>query len=293
MEQLHHTLPTVFTTQPYLPFDIYTIHQKEGVGSALRKANKHENNFMVIWITNGAGHYCLAGKTEAIAHNRLLFIKPGECVSFKLTQGLEGYVVSFTPSFLDLVDKDTKFIFNSFFRLFTYTSGVWLTDDTTADLHYIMALMLKEFQRHNLYRSEILRRYFKIFVIYLTRQDKLPAENHKPSRNEELLNSFMTLLENNFRNMKMVADYAGQLSVTPNYLNEVIKKTSGQSAGHLIRQRIVLEAKRQAVYSKGCMKSIAYGLGFFDMAHFSKFFKNATGMNFTDFKKKDHLLTVA
>ena len=58
-----------------------------------------------------------------------------------------------------------------------------------------------------------------------------------------------------------------------NYLNEIIKKTTGYSAGYHIRQRVVLEAKRKAAYSDSCMKEIAYHLGFCDIAHFSKFFK--------------------
>ena len=83
----------------------------------------------------------------------------------------------------------------------------------------------------------------------------------------------------------MVADYASQLLVTPNYLNGIVKKNTGQSAGHLIRKRVVLEAKRMARYSDAGMKEIAYYLGFSDSGHFSKFFKTVSGMNFTDFKK--------
>lgn len=83
----------------------------------------------------------------------------------------------------------------------------------------------------------------------------------------------------------MVTDYADELIVTPNYLNEVIKKITGFPASHHIQQRIVLEAKRQAAYSNLSMKEVAYQLGFDDMAHFSKFFKNASGQSFTDFKK--------
>jgi AraC family transcriptional activator of pobA len=36
----------------------------------------------------------------------------------------------------------------------------------------------------------------------------------------------------------MVSGYAGMLLVTPNYLNEIIKKTTGYSAGYHIRQRV-------------------------------------------------------
>ena len=107
----------------------------------------------------------------------------------------------------------------------------------------------------------------------------------------EIVQQFMSLLEKNYKEQKMVADYASMLSVTPNYLNEIVKKTTGFSAGHHIRQRIVLEAKRQATYSGNCMKEIAYFLGFCDMAHFSKFFKNTTGMNFSDFKKEKYFFS--
>ncbi|MCW3111245.1 MAG: helix-turn-helix protein, partial [Segetibacter sp.] len=66
---------------------------------------------------------------------------------------------------------------------------------------------------------------------------------------------------------------------------EIVKKTSGTPASDHIKHRIVLEAKRHAAYSDVSMKEIAYSLGFDDVAHFSKYFKNATGINFTDFKK--------
>ena len=79
---------------------------------------------------------------------------------------------------------------------------------------------------------------------------------------------------------------SAHLSVTPNYLNEVVKKNTGRTAGHHIRQRVALEAKRMGRYSDIAMKEIAYNLGFSDCGHFSKFFKTATGVNFSDFKKE-------
>src|SRR5450432_815874 len=83
----------------------------------------------------------------------------------------------------------------------------------------------------------------------------------------------------------MVAEYAAQLLVIPNYLNRVVKRITGISAGHHIRQCIVLEAKRMGRYSGAGMKEIAYDLGFLDIAHFSRFFKTFGGANFSDFKK--------
>jgi YesN/AraC family two-component response regulator len=154
----------------------------------------------------------------------------------------------------------------------------------------ITEIMMKEYSRHNLYRAEILKRYFKIFLIYLSRQLESMEQAPKQSRNTSILQNFISLLDKNFREYKMVADYADRLSVTPNYLNEVVKKLTGQSAGHHIRQRVAAEAKKQAIHPDNCMKKIAYDLGFCDMAHFSKFFKNATGISFSDFKKRGTVL---
>ena len=95
----------------------------------------------------------------------------------------------------------------------------------------------------------------------------------------------MKSLDKNFKEKKMVAEYAKQLLVTPNYLNRVVKKITGFSAGHQIRERVVLEAKRMSRYSDAGMKEIAYDLGFLDSAHFSRFFKTFGGTNFSEFKR--------
>ncbi len=62
----------------------------------------------------------------------------------------------------------------------------------------------------------------------------------------------------------MVKEYAEILAVSPNYLNEIVKEFSGFSASHHIQQRLIIEAKRKAVYEGYSMKEISYHLGFWD-----------------------------
>lgn len=145
--------------------------------------------------------------------------------------------------------------------------------------------MVREYDNPFLFKSELLRIYLKVFLIYLTRQSNIVLQTVMQNRNAELVKSFAGLVEKDFRTMKRVGDYAKCLYVSPNYLNEIVKKITGHSAGQHIRQRVVLEAKRQAAYSNTCMKKIARDLGFADMAHFSKLFKSTAGVSFTSFKK--------
>jgi AraC-like DNA-binding protein len=52
-----------------------------------------------------------------------------------------------------------------------------------------------------------------------------------------------------------------------------------------IRSRVIAEAKRRAMRSDQNMKQIAFSLGFVSEAHFSKYFKNYTGVSFSELKR--------
>jgi AraC family transcriptional activator of pobA len=251
---------------------------------------KSDANFKIIWTIKGTGSCYIDLQKSPIEGNCLFFVKPGQVYQVDLVEPFEGYFISFSESFLCIEDQEFNSTYHSsLFKLFASSKGIVIHQDS-GDMKNIAEKMINEFDSDNLFRGEILRRYFKILLIYITRQLEGKFESIQPTRNMEIVQQFMSLLEKNFKEQKMVADYASMLSVTPNYLNEIIKKTTGFSAGHHIRQRVVLEAKRRAIYSDNCMKEIAYFLGFCDMAHFSKFFKNTTGMNFSDFKKERRLL---
>lgn len=249
------------------------------------------SNFEIIWIVKGNGVHRVDMHSSGVEENRIFFIKPGQVHQFHLTDKPEGYILSFSESFLSIENQETNLTYHtSLFNMFASSDAISIDTNALPDMKNIVEKMIIEFNSANLFRTEIIRRYFKILLIYITRQVEENIEFTSPSRNIEIVQQFMGLLEKNYKKHKMVSGYASMLSVTPNYLNEIIKKTTGFSAGHHIRQRIALEAKRQATYSGQCMKEIAYFLGFYDMAHFSKFFKNTTGMNFSDFKKENRLL---
>lgn len=286
MKQVSNVLKLNFETMTdSLPFAIRTIQWMKERKENENSINNCNNHYVMIWVTKGSSTCRIDLEQYVVKSNHLLFIKPGQFHGLKLTDDLQGYVLSFTESFLGVPEHDSQSIYGHLYQMIAKTQEIGIDSESAGDMNDITEIMLKEFNNHNLYRTEILRRYFKIFLIYLSRQFEAPIDVQRQPRNTELLHSFMSLLGKNFKNKKMVADYADQLAVTPNYLNEVIKKITGYSAGHHIRQRVALEAKRQAAYSNACMKKIAYDLGFCDMAHFSKFFKNTTGTSFSDFKK--------
>ena len=282
-------------TETLLPFEVETIEQwiEENFDST-NELCCNKNQLKIIWLTNGNGSYKNNLVSASIKPNFVFCLNPSQQNKICIDDNAEGFIISFTENFLSIGELEFDLTCQAnLFNLFSKTRGIFVDADLANDMQEIILRMMKEYANIFIFKTEILKRYLKIFLIYLTRQFDESFQPVMQTRNMELVQKFMNALEKNYRDKKMVADYADILFVTPNYLNEIIKKITGYSAGYHIRQRITLEAKRMALYSDNSMKEIAYDLGFLDCAHFSKFFKTITGSNFTEFKKEKLTIAVA
>ena len=99
-----------------------------------------------------------------------------------------------------------------------------------------------------------------------------------------LIISFRNLVDRRYRELRLVADYAALLHVTPNYLNILCRRSLGLPAKELISQRLLLESKRLLLGSGMRIKEIAYELGFPDISGFSTYIKEKTGLSPRDIK---------
>jgi AraC family transcriptional activator of pobA len=241
------------------------------------------SSFKFVWIREGSGSLSIDMNRYNISPNCMYFIKPGQ--THAMQGEYEGHIISFTGSFLGMDDEKFDVGYADGLLRFFSRQVCFLQADTLADIKETVEKMVQEHRNIHMFRAEILKRYFKILLIYLTRQFEESTDKIVQTRDIEVARGFMRLLEKEFLLKKMVSEYADKLFLTPNYLNQIIKKLTGHSAGYHIRQRIVLEAKREAIYSDKSMKEIAYTLGFADVCHFSKFFKKLTGVNFVAFRK--------
>jgi AraC family transcriptional activator of pobA len=83
-----------------------------------------------------------------------------------------------------------------------------------------------------------------------------------------------------------VKDYAAMLSVTPTHLSRRVKAVSGRTAGDVIFDRIMLEAKRQLVFTDKPVAEIAYGLDFSSPSYFTRFFTRQAGETPKAFRRR-------
>jgi AraC-like DNA-binding protein len=242
--------------------------------------------YTIIWVKNGSGRFITALQEYTVHHQQIFCFGPGQLRHIAVETGFEGYAISLSADFFYRAGTGIPFSFFSIEKGSTVRPlQIQLDEDTQGDAEEILTRMHKEFNTYLSLRLEILQGLFKIFLLYLSRKSIAKDDAIKYTRDECVVKQFMCLLNKHIETKKMVADYARALQLTPSYLNHVVKKVSGFTASHHIHQQIVLETKRRVMDSNCSMKEIAYGLGFDDLAHFSKFFKHNTGISFTNFKK--------
>ena len=101
-----------------------------------------------------------------------------------------------------------------------------------------------------------------------------------------ILDNFKSLLNKKYKEITSVNDFANLLNITPNYLNIIVKETTGLTANELLHKRIILEAKRLLINNQLDIVQIAFELGFKDGSYFARFFKRSTGLSPTEFRSE-------
>lgn len=97
---------------------------------------------------------------------------------------------------------------------------------------------------------------------------------------------FKSLLQISYKVMKNPSAYASALNISPSYLNEAVRQTTGMPVSYWIHQEIIMEAKRMLYYTDVTVKEIAYALGYDDHTYFSRLFHKTAGMSALAFRKK-------
>lgn len=282
--------PTAFTPEckeKEITLDIQTLQWLyENQRKQLEMPHRHQH-IEILWIRKGNGVLDIDLQTHRMGNDMLYCIVPGQLHQLEVDEAIDGYLISFPESLLMGGNDDFELLYRcGLFHLLTSSPGIRMEPEVAEEIDEIITRLKKELYNGYLLRTDIIRKYTSIFLIHLARQFDSAFRFPVQARNVRLVQSFISLVEKRYMTWRLVKDYAAELAVTPNYLNEIVKRISGHSAGYHIRQRVVLEARRRAASSDASMKEIAYHLGFDDIAHFSKFFKTVYGKNFTDFKKE-------
>ena len=103
-------------------------------------------------------------------------------------------------------------------------------------------------------------------------------------RFEELLNDYFKTGKAQTLGLPSVAYCAESLFLSPNYFGDLIKKETGNTALDFIQSRLIEEAKVKIFESNTSFGEIAYKLGFKYQQHFTRLFKQKTGVTPNEYR---------
>lgn len=149
---------------------------------------------------------------------------------------------------------------------------------------------IDEGSREHLFGCELVQGMIGIFLFELWNIVFIQAEGDlylaDMWRQGDLTSRFIHLLHRNCRDKHEVSWYAEQLCVSVNTLSATLKRAYGKTAGAIIVDELLSEAKvclRNPAYS---VQTVAEMLSFSDQSAFGKFFKRYSGMSPGLFRKQ-------
>lgn len=282
----NNVLPVAGNGSTAIPFHIVPFNTAKLPGTAQRQ--RSSNQYEIFLLTQGTGIFESGYTRTKIERGYVLYINPG--CSFTITASeLQGYHISFSAGFISATDVMALPLL---FKLRYHSNDAPLmdivADDAMETLIAVVTSMQKACITSGVRNIDILRGLFFVFMTYLPYASMPVQQSAFCDRLFEYTSHFITLVKAHYHTHKQVTDYARMMCVTPNFLNTVIKKKTGQTASRHIYDTIVQEAKKKAKFTTSSMKEIAYELGFLDIYHFSKFFKKNSGLCFSSFRKEQN-----
>ncbi|WP_430973077.1 helix-turn-helix domain-containing protein [Sunxiuqinia rutila] len=249
----------------------------------------HLHNFYsIFWIQSGQAVHATDFVEYVIEKDTLLFVPPGLKHRMVLDQIATGYSILFNEEFLRYNRKEyTPIKEYDLFNNPEFKTLIKVEGDTKVQLNLLVKAMIDEVQQPDKHSQDVVLNLLHLFLLHSIR---IFETQYQPISEEEsdslTIIRFKKLIEENYTREKSVSAYADMLQLSPTCLSEVAKKSSGITAGEMIRNRIIDEAKQKLFATDMSGKEIAYTLGFEDPSYFSRFFKKYTGLTIKDFRDR-------
>ena len=242
--------------------------------------------YKIIWakdndITIGIDGYSIELKKDCI-----LFCTPLNMIQIEpFSKGVTSLI--FDREFYCIRDHDHEVSCNGFLFLGSSTPAmVKLSEAERKSFELHFKFIEEEFENDDEIQGEMLRVLLKRLLIKSVRLLKkriIDPTLEQPKL--DIIRQYNLLVEAHFRDKHKVSEYADLLHKSPKTLSNLFSKFNNKSPLQVINDRIVLEAKKLLLLSEKSSKEIAFGLGFSEASHFSKFFKNQAGVSPIHFKK--------
>jgi AraC family transcriptional regulator, transcriptional activator of pobA len=275
---------------------LYTLEEKAVQGWLSLRTNegqfdkyfyqKREERYLTIAWNKGETQQIWVDEVQyEFPTNTILCLMVNQSFRFQNPEKIQAW--QFNREFYCIVDHDREvscvgFLFYGMRELMF----IELDAANTQRLELLTKIFEDEFSTHDNIQAEMLRMLLKRLIILITRLAKEQTQDFPEKDNHyDLVRKFNLAVENHYKTQHQVQFYADLLNKSPKTLSNLFAIYKQKTPVGIIHERIALEAKRLLIYTDKSAKEIAFELGFEEISHFSRFFKNKENCSPKEFRE--------
>jgi AraC family transcriptional regulator, transcriptional activator of pobA len=244
------------------------------------RAHRHRNLFQILLIERGGGEMTFQAAPISFEAPCAILVPASVVHGFRLRPAeTDGWLITFSEDIAAGIGKEGAALAQ--LEALAVAPVVPLAD---GDREQLGKLAKQLHEEESLARGGFQVAMRGLLALITVEVARLAAARARSSADEvalepaaATLDSLRKLIEEHFRKERRLAFYAAKLGLTIDRVNAHVRRAAGVTAGHLIRQRVLTEAKRELVFTNRAIHDIAADLAFSDQSHFARFFRKQTG----------------
>ena len=277
---------------PHQDFQLYEVKGQDiKSGNYPHRTDRpHRHNYYEICVfINGAGRHEIDFNPYTIQSNSIHFVSPGQVHLISREKDYHGYLIVFSREFYSLDTFHQDLLYHlPYFNNPTLLPVLDMDKEEFGELLQLIWNIQKENRSDFMTTKKILRSYLQILLLkchqFYVQHFAERVKMHDPHFAQ--VQQFNTLVEKNYKEYHLVQDYAAMMAISPAVLNKYVKKITGYTAGEIIVDRLVLQAKRLIIYTDLSNKEIAFRLNYDDPSYFTRVFKRKTTVSPSVFRRE-------
>ncbi|PSL23362.1 AraC family transcriptional regulator [Chitinophaga ginsengisoli] len=249
--------------------------------------------YKILFIREGSGLFSLGMNSYHIDGNTILFLHPNEIISWRsISSSLVGHYCLFKKRYVE--EYPLLKLTMEKHQLFSDTSRsvIRLQPDSVEVINSLYMQMHEQAGKGGALVEEAIAAYLQLIIIESVKTADFPGPDGVSDEYGHI-HHFFQLLEaeasqiNQQRPMriKTVKEFADSLDLSPNYLNALLKKHTGQNVSTHIKNRLLEESKALLLQTDWPLHEIGISMGFAEHPNFTQFFKKNLGITPSEFRK--------
>ncbi len=242
------------------------------------RPHSHPDHIQFLIVNEGGGTFEIEGKVHKLVPGSLVVAPAGMVHAFTFEHNTEGHVITAAISYIAAASEPDQRLDDVITkpRVHLLQPNALETEDINDAFQRLQREFVWSAPGR---RTAIMAHLRRILVNLLRLSDNQNLQTTSLATGDyDLVLRYRKLLEKNFRQHKRLGFYVDTMAITLSKLNNACRVINGSTASKTLHDRVVIEAKRNLLYTSQSVYEVAHTLGFDDAAYFNRYFVARVGI---------------